>query len=206
MQPEGRAKVGLALHVEHQDTRLLFLSILRRMYDLEPFKINLNGLQGQQMSFTFKLDDAYFETIGSLEILGGKILVELLVHKREDSFELCFHFDGWVILICDICLDRLEMPLEGDYKVKVILGDEYLDEDDTITIDKNDGVIDVSWLICEMLNLNVPIKHVHEKGMCNKKMEEIYHKLKVDEQDKGKTLGENPAWKELEKIKNTFKD
>ncbi|MCD8298020.1 MAG: DUF177 domain-containing protein [Prevotella sp.] len=146
------------------------------MSDLESFKIDLKNLKEENTRFDFNLDDTYFETIGGSEVNGGKVSVTLNVHKGSSFFELDFHAEGIVNIPCDICLDMMEQPICADNRLTVKFGEEYSEDGDYITVEKNDGTLDVSWLIYEFVALSIPIKHVHESGKCNNEMMRILEK------------------------------
>jgi uncharacterized metal-binding protein YceD (DUF177 family) len=92
-------------------------------------------------------------------------------------FELLFHTEGSVIVSCDRCLDDMEQPIETDNRLMVKLGDAYSEVDDTVTIDENEGILDVSWFIYEFVMLAIPIKHVHAPGKCNSVMTQKLEEL-----------------------------
>ncbi|MCD8290871.1 MAG: DUF177 domain-containing protein [Prevotella sp.] len=177
------------------------------MSDLESFKIDLKNLNEENTRFNFNLDDSFFEAIGGCEVNSGKISVALNVHKGSSFFELCFHLEGIVNIPCDICLDMMEQPVCADNQLTVKLGEEYSEDGDYITVEKNDGTLDVSWPIYEFVALSIPIKHVHEQGKCNKEMLKILEEHSAAHGDNSKEKAERDTrWRELEKLKNIIKD
>ncbi len=176
------------------------------MYDLEPFKIDLKGLHLEAKSYTFNLDDAFFDATNSPDIVGGKVLVMLRASKKNGFYELGFHYEGKVSVLCDVCLERLEQTICFDDELIVKYGMEFIEDEGFITIDKNDEQLDISWFICEALNLRIPLKHVHQSGECNKEMENILKKISIEKIDKKNTLANSPLGKELEKLRNIIKD
>ncbi len=177
------------------------------MSDLESFKIDLKNLHEENTRFNFNLDDSFFEAIGGSEVNGGKISVTLNAHKGSGFFELGFHLEGMVNIPCDICLDMMEQPVCDDNQLTVKFGEEYSEDGDFITVEKNDGTLDVSWLIYEFVALSIPIKHVHETGKCNKEMLKILeeHSAAHGNNSNGKAATDS-RWSELEKLKNIIKD
>ena len=97
----------------------------------------------------------------------------------------------------------MEQPIEADNRLAVKLGTGYSEDDDLVTIDENEGLLDVSWFIYEFIALAIPIKHVHEPGMCNAAMIEALEEHSAarssDEEDEQAI---DPRWEALKKLKN----
>lgn len=96
--------------------------------------------------------------------------VSLSIRKTIGFFELLFHSEGIVIVPCDRCLDDMEQPIVAENRLTVKLGAEYREDDDLVTVDENEGILDLSWFIYEFIALAIPIQHVHEPGKCNAAM------------------------------------
>ena len=96
----------------------------------------------------------------------------------------------------------MDQPIEADNHLVVKLGDTYSDDDDTVTVDENEGMLDLSWFIYEFIMLAIPIKHVHAPGKCNSAMTQ-----KLDELSGAVRSGEeeadaiDPRWEKLLKLK-----
>ncbi|MGN0281545.1 MAG: YceD family protein, partial [Prevotella sp.] len=138
------------------------------MYSLEPFKIDLNSLKEGKNEFYFELNDEYFEAIDAPEIHRGALSASISIDRRSDTFELLFNVEGSVIVPCDICLDDMEQSIDAEGKLVAKFGEEYSEDDDLVTVAKDEGVLDVSWFIYEFIALAIPIKHVHAPGKCNR--------------------------------------
>jgi uncharacterized metal-binding protein YceD (DUF177 family) len=124
-----------------------------------------------------------------------------------------FHIEGNVIVTCDRCLEEMEQPIESDDLLKVKLGEEFAEIGDIVVVPEEDGYINVAWFIYEFIALNIPMKHVHAPGKCNKDM---VHKLSKhlrsagdDETEEDEGVQEDfevddreidPRWNELKKI------
>jgi uncharacterized metal-binding protein YceD (DUF177 family) len=51
------------------------------------------------------------------------------------------------------------------------MGKEYSEEsDEIVVIPEEEGEINIAWFLYEFIALNIPIKHVHEPGKCNRTM------------------------------------
>ncbi len=178
------------------------------MCSLEPLKIDLKGLKEDVSDFKFHLDDTYFAAIEAPEVSKGNVDVCLVVRRTTDRYyELDFQINGTVIVPCDRCLDDMEQPVETEGHLVVKLGTEYAEEDDLVTIDENEGILDVAWFIYEFIALDIPIKHVHAPGKCNLAMIQMLEEHSAARSSDGmdeKPI--DPRWSGLEKLKNNIKD
>lgn len=136
------------------------------MCNLESLKIDLKELNEGLTTLNFNLGDAYFESLDEDEIKRGSVSVSLNVRRTENYFELDFHTAGSVVIPCDLCLDDMDQDVESDDRLIVKFGEEYSEDDDLITVDEREGVLDVAWFIYEFIALNIPAKHVHTPGKC----------------------------------------
>ena len=163
----------------------------------------MKGQKEGEIALEYDLDDAYFRAIDAPEVSKGRVHVSLAIRKQSGFFELLFHTEGTVIIPCDRCLDEMEQPIEADNRLAVKLGTGYSEDDDLVTIDENEGILDVSWFIYEFIALAIPIKHVHEPGMCNAAMIEALEEHSAarssDEEDEQAI---DPRWEALKKLKN----
>ncbi len=174
------------------------------MCSLEAFLIDLKGLKEDEKIFHFSLDDNYFEAIDAPEVRRGTLSVRLAIRKLAACFELTFHTEGSVHVACDLCLDDMEQDITADNRLVVKMGDAYTEDDDLITIDENEGMLDVAWLIYEFIVLAIPVKHVHAPGKCNaamtKKLEELSATRSSDGVDETEYI--DPRWSKLKELKN----
>ena len=172
------------------------------MCSLETYKIDLKGLMEDERVFDFDLNDDFFQSLDGSQLEHGTLHVSVSIRKMTGFFDLQFHTVGSVTVSCDRCLDDMEQPIVADNTLIVKLGDTYSDEDDTVTIDENEGILDMSWFIYEFIMLAIPIKHVHAPGKCNSAMTQ-----KLAELSGAVRSGEeaadvvDPRWSALLKLK-----
>ena len=178
-----------------------------QMCSSELLKIDLKELNEGLTKLEFNLGDAWFDSLDEEEIKRGDIRVSIDVRRTENYFELDIHTKGTVIIPCDLCLDDMEQPIETDDRLVVKFGEEYSEDDDLITVDEREAVLDVSWFIYEFIALNIPAKHVHTPGKCNAAMIKL-----LEEHSATRSSGEDgeaavdPRWNGLEKLKTIIKD
>ena len=162
--------------------------------------------------FQYQLDNEFFLDLDAPEVQKGQVNVKLKVRKTSGVYQLDFHTEGEVVVICDRCLDEMNQPIETTDRLKVKLGTEYSEEEDMVIVPEEDGYINVAWFIYEFIALSIPMKHVHAPGKCNKDMvNKLSKHLRVsgdEEEDDDDLLIESvdepqkidPRWNELKKI------
>lgn len=134
------------------------------------YNVILKDLTNDTSVFEYELDNDYFKKIDSPEVQKGDVKVKLTVHKKVNSFDLHFVLDGNVLIPCDRCLDEMAQNISYKEKLQVKFGDKFADEDDIVIVPESEGAINVAWFLYEFIVLNIPIKHVHAPGECNKTM------------------------------------
>ena len=172
------------------------------MCSLEQFKIDLKGLTAEATTLEFDLDKGFFGALDQTEVESGALHVSLSIRKASGFFELLFHTVGTVDIVCDRCLDLMEQPIETDNRLTVKLGSTASDDDDTVTVDENEGILDTSWYIYEFIALAIPIQHVHATGKCNPAMTKALEELSADRSgDEESSQAVDPRWEALKKLK-----
>jgi len=128
--------------------------------------------------------------------------VSLSIRKASGFFELLFHTVGSIDITCDRCLDLMEQPIETDNRLVAKLGSNNSEDDDTVIVDEDEGILDTSWFIYEFIALAIPIQHVHATGKCNPAMTKALEELSADRSgDEESTQAVDPRWEALKKLK-----
>lgn len=172
------------------------------MFSLETLRLDLKALKEDSFENNWVLGDDYFEALEDADIQSGNVRVSVSLQKAENYFDMEINVEGFVIVTCDRCLDDMEQSIKSDNRFIVKLGIENSEDDDTITVEENEGILDLSWIIYESIALSVPIKHVHAPGKCNTAMTEKLDELSAtrsgDEADKEAI---DPRWSKLSELK-----
>ncbi len=172
------------------------------MCSLETYKIDLKGFKTEEQNLSFNLDDDFFKALDGSQLEHGALHVSVSIRKMIGFFELQFHTEGTVVVSCDRCLDDMDQAIFTNNTLIVKLGDSYSEDDDTVTIDENEGILDLSWFIYEFIMLAIPIKHVHAPGKCNsamtQKLEELSGTVRSSEED---VEAIDPRWEQLKNLK-----
>lgn len=135
------------------------------------YKVQLKGFSEGTHSFEYELDNDFFKKIDSPEVQKGNVNVQLLLKKISDTYELKFKLEGVVYIPCDRCLDEMEQSISYKGTLFVKFGADFSQEDDDVVIvPEAEGEINIAWFLYEFIVLNIPAKHVHMPGKCNKTM------------------------------------
>jgi uncharacterized metal-binding protein YceD (DUF177 family) len=78
-------------------------------------------------------------------------------------------------------------PINHKEKLLVKFGEQFADEDEIVVVPEVEGAINIAWFLYEFIVINIPLKHVHPSGECNKtmvtKLKKHISKSKDDDDD-----------------------
>ena len=173
------------------------------MCSLECYKIDLKGLTEAETAFEWDVDDRFFSALDATEVRQGSLHVSGSIRKASGFFELLLHVVGTVSITCDRCLDQMDQPIEADNRLVVKFGSGNSEEDDTIVVSEDEGILDCAWLVYETIALAIPIQHVHAPGKCNPAMTQVLEELSADRSgDEESSQAIDPRWEALLKVKS----
>lgn len=148
------------------------------------YKISLKTLSQGTHSFSYDLDRNFFEAIDEEVVRKGNVKAEVTVKKITGAFEMRIVLKGTVQVPCDRCLDDMDQEIDSENRLIVKLGKEYAEEsDEVVIIPEEEGEINIAWFLYEFVALNIPIKHVHEQGSCNRVMSKKLKKHRAVDAD-----------------------
>lgn len=166
------------------------------------YKIPLHGLKVGTHEYDYELDNQFFNEFDYTEGTEGEIEAKVILIKSELLLSLKINLKGYVVAVCDRCLDNLDLPVEGETEFFVKYSDEEEElADNLLVIPTDSDFIDLRESFYELYLLNVPLKAVHPdvdgKSTCNERMLEKLDDYSVDPEDKI-----DPRWAELKKLIN----
>jgi uncharacterized metal-binding protein YceD (DUF177 family) len=186
---------------------------------LDKYKVELKSMKVDSAHYEIQLNNQFFEDLDATEVQKGKLTVQLTVKKTlSEVYVIDSKIEGFVIVPCDRCLDEMELSISTTDQLKVKLGEDFSDDGDIVVVPESDGYINLAWFFYEFIVLNIPMKHVHAPGKCNKGMMNKLGKhlstssndesddMPVDTpddsiKDEGNESEEiDPRWSELQKI------
>lgn len=137
-------------------------------------------------TFEYRLGKQFFMNMESADIhdADADVDVKLTVVHKDDIYDLTFDIEGVLTLICDRCLDNLEWPIDTTYHFTVKYGEDYNDDsDDLLIIPESDNYLNVAYMLYDTIALQIPIKHVHPLGKCNRQMTAMLKKHRAHRPD-----------------------
>ena len=118
--------------------------------------------------------------------------------KEENMLSFRFNFKGSMVVLCDLCLDELEIDIDSENNLYVKFSDHYTEEgDDIIEIPVLEHKIDLKEYVYQYIILAKPMKCSHKEGECDEDMLERLAQLNTE------IIAEevDPRWEALKNIK-----
>lgn len=159
------------------------------MGKLDGYKVDLKGMATDTVSYRWQADNDFFSAVQGSEIKQGLLDVALRVKRTSGAYELEFQLQGEVEVTCDRCLESMNQPIDAFCTLRVVMGEDFVDDGDVVVIPEREGVINVAWNIYEFAALQIPLRHVHPN--CEA-LSESSEEERVD-----------PRWAELKKLINS---
>ncbi len=157
---------------------------------LKNFIVHFVGLSIGSHQFELDVNDQFFERFEYSQLQRGQVSILVELDKQERMMVFSFGIKGNVEVTCDRCGDEFTLPIQGDQRLIVKFGTDYLEEsDDMIVIPSTDSKIDLSPFIYEYLHLILPWRIIHPddvdgKTTCNKdtlrRLEELAPHTSID--------------------------
>lgn len=167
---------------------------------LRHFIIPFSGLKAGNHTFTFEIDDKFFEHFEYSEIRKGEVHIDCLLEKQARMMVLFFDIAGTVKVPCDRCAEEFDLQVEGKQKLIVKFGADHLEEsEDVLVITEKEHELDISQYLYEYVHLLLPIKKVHgtdDQGnsLCNPEVLRFIKEVEDHPVD--------PRWEVLNKLKD----
>ncbi len=138
------------------------------------YTIAMRDLPIEGATFSWHLDDSFFEALDQHEIEHGSLDATLRVEQKADAFELNVDIKGTVEIPCDRCLEPMTQPIHTEATLKAKLGETYEDDGEVITVASDKAELDIAWNLYELIALNIPIYHTHPEGECREEINNLF--------------------------------
>jgi len=165
------------------------------------FDIHFGNLSVGQHCSDLEISNTFFEKHSNEDIIGANIHVRLEVERKEALVILSFNLRGTLYSICDLCLEKLSIPVANDEKLilKIVPHPYESDDESLVFISENTYSYNVEQTLFEYLYALIPIRKVHgEIGFetCNQEMLALIENAKTRP-----ILQEDARWEVLKSIK-----
>lgn len=141
----------------------------------EKFIIPLNGLHAGRSIFSWCVGKEFFAEFDNSDILNANLKIDVTIEKSGAYTGIDCYIDGIITVLCDRCLDELELPIHTKAKFSVKFGQapsseneiEESEDREVLYIPFDDAEIDISQIIYDYSLLAIPMHRVHNEGECN---------------------------------------
>lgn len=169
---------------------------------MNQFQIDLKALKEGMNDLALTVDDDFFRRFPESGLEHGSLRCDLSIQRIDEVFEMKFHTVGEVTVSCDLCLDDMQQPIDTEDELMCRLGDEDSEDEDFVTVERENATLDVARFIKEFIILAIPIRHVHAPGKCNASMMNLIEQYSVSRRDVGDDEPVDPRWAALKKLKH----
>ncbi|NCD69209.1 YceD family protein [Mucilaginibacter agri] len=174
------------------------------MKSLKTYSIPFTGLKLGKHLFEYAITDAFFDEFEYSLVKKANLQCTVELDKQETMLILDFKITGSIDLTCDKCLSPYPQPLDIHEQQIAKFADEEIDEDEEIiTLKKNDFEINVAGLIYEYVTVAVPFfTRCNDEGntpYCDKEMLDRLKQLEGGSETNNEQ--HDPRWDALKKFK-----
>lgn len=136
-----------------------------------PYRVDLNAIGKEQVSFDFKIDDTFFSAFEQAIVKEGDLLAHVEISpKAGNSYQLQVGVEGYVVVPCDRCLEPMSLNVSVRQDVNVETASTDHDASVDAVVAEKDGSLDLAPLIYDFIALAIPIQHMHAEGECDVEM------------------------------------
>ncbi|MBD1393684.1 YceD family protein [Mucilaginibacter glaciei] len=173
------------------------------MKSLRTYAIPFTGLKLGKHTFEYDVTDEFFNEFDYSLVKKADLKCVIELEKQETMLILDFDITGTITATCDKCLSEYQQPIDIQEQQIARFTDEEMGEDDEIiTLGKNDHEINVAGLIYEYVNVALPfIAECSNEGngkQCEEEMLDNLRKLSVNDEQAEQA---DPRWDALKKLK-----
>jgi uncharacterized protein len=172
---------------------------------LKTYSIPFTGLKLGKHQFDFEINDAFFNQFDYSLVKKGQLNCRVELDRQETMLLLNFEISGTIDLSCDRCLAEYPQQVNiAEQQIAKFSDEETIDDEDIITLTKNDYEIDIASLVYEYINVARPFITVcSDEGTtpyCDNDMLDRINKLAAGEEQQNDDEAD-PRWDALKKIK-----
>lgn len=156
------------------------------MGDAKTYQLALASLPAGTTERDYRLDTAFFRAMEQPDIIGADVRVSLHIDHRNDAYYLRIAACGELSIPCDRCLEPMSLAVDEYEELTVRYGQEYDDSKEGLLIlPESESTLDMAPLLCDMLMLCIPMRHVHAEGECDPAMHRILQEHAAEDMSGG---------------------
>ncbi len=188
---------------------IIFAYFFKKMKTINKYTVSFTGLQNGVHSFTFRIDDSFFQNLEYSPIQHADIEVELDFDKRDRFFVLNFRYGGFVEVDCDRCTKPVKLPINNATTLLVKMVDEDIEDiadDEVMYIQPNENEVDFSQFLYENIIVDIPLYKTCEDDVsgnqeCDEQVVSILENGSIKEEKET-----DPRWAKLKELQKLNKD
>ena len=166
------------------------------------YKFDFKELSKGKYSQEYIVDDNFLRELDYPDLKKGKIKIFAEIDITGSSIFFEFRINGYLEVMCDVCLDYFEMKINNQTDLIAIFNDDtniISEQENKIFISKSENYVNLTSHFRDFILLSLPIKKVHpldEDGnrTCNQDFLLKLEELSTIEKKK------DPRWDKLKKI------
>lgn len=154
------------------------------------FIIPLNGSGAGKDIFQRHAGKAFFNRFDNEEILDANLDIDIEIEKSGSYIGVDCYIEGTLTVMCDRCLEDLEIPVSRKVMLSVKFGEEPSEPEDfkdgereIVFADENNAELDLSQVIYDYSYLCVPLHRTHKDGECNPEALKYLSSNSIDDED-----------------------
>ena len=173
------------------------------MKSLKIYSIPYTGLALGKHNFEYAIGNDFFSEFEYSLVKNADLKCEVELDKQETMLILNFHITGTIGATCDRCLSEYPQAVDiREQQIAKFSEEEMGDDEDIITLGKNENEIVLTGLIYEYVNVALPLIAVcADEGntpYCDQGMLDNLKRLSADNKNDEQS---DPRWDALKKIK-----
>ena len=166
-------------------------------------RIQFSGLKPGVYEYDYNVDGAFFSQFENDDLRECNVDFRVKLERKERLLVFDFSFSGTVVMECDRCLGKMNVPLSGKQTLFVKFGEEQESEDENVVfLPESESEIDLAQWMYEYVAVELPIVHCHpddENGnpTCDPEMLKY-----ISEGNEDNRQDADPRWDALKALKD----
>lgn len=134
--------------------------------------IPIKGLSLGKHEFDFEVEGDLFKEFENDRIFDADLVAKVLIDKSQNLVKLKSSIKGEVKVLCDRCLGELlqEVDITPELLIKYSRSEGEADTEDVMTLDRDEGELDLKSFFYDYISLSLPIVTTHNKNECDPEM------------------------------------
>ncbi|MBO4543388.1 MAG: DUF177 domain-containing protein [Bacteroidales bacterium] len=166
------------------------------------FDIGFQSMKIGQHFQDLKITNEFFEMYENDVVTDANIDIHIDIERLENMVIMHFHFSGTLTSTCDLCLEKVIIPVEKTEKLilKIVEAPQESDDENIFYVTEKEHSFNVEQITYEYIMMSLPMKIEHSnegEDRCNPKMLELLRQA----EKKPETTEIDSRWEALKNLK-----